>query len=410
MEKTLNLLNEKLENLKKDYPVIAEFLNNFLWFQYHKFPFYKEIVPMYDTYNEMEEYYGNKLNSDVIDGLKRAIIEMESLASFFYTLFEVDDIEMIAELDTFFGYRPDIQLDIFMTIFDLYKIVQRGHMIARMSKALSELSILSNRIAEMLADKDRRDSITKKDFYLACDIMATIKEHGAPLGQTQEIVSRCMRATRPLTTPPVMQYPIHPKIVIDDFWKVFQNQLPQTALDVFKRVWTNNNLLNIYMLDILKITEKSLIAMEGFKSIEESDGYMTVKMSFRTINALIGQISARVEKRNERVLRQFRNDIRKLPAKTGGAIIKLTTSDNFDRPRFYVDQDIDCVEKVKRSVDRVEKMYINIAPILKNALQQTHDENLMATFEDHFIIVKSRLVTVDRVVKMRTASAHYQNV
>lgn len=337
-----------------------------------------------------------RIRPELVQGIRDMLIRIEEIALFFYTPQDIDDIVKIAALAKFYGFQPHIQIEIFIALFDLFIQLESGRIIERLSNELHALSEMSNLLAEDLADRYARWKPTlPRAFPMLFGRIVNMKIRASTFDDAQAIVLRNLKNAKPITVKPEMYYPSHPKKVFETFRDLLKKKLSSTTLDRFTVVWSENNRMNIYMLDILAITDNAMTALNKFKDIEDTQNYQIVSMSFIAIRDMIGQIAAPIEKRNIKVLKEFSIKFSELPHVNDKTVTELINSRDFKKPHFYVDyeKNINCPEIMQRCVSAVENLFIKITEILKY-----FDKKDMTVFKLEFKSIIEKLMDVENVV------------
>lgn len=380
-----------------------DWYTNFMWFHQQKFPIYKRILSIHATTFATKNSTILFMTSELHVQITATIDKIENLAWYYYSLDDIRDIKNIADIGSFYGYRVDIQVDIYMILMKAYTKIEHGHVIAEVSQLLNELTIQLDHICHKLSNRIVRESSNFTDDFIKADnIIAAIKIKSLPFNVAQFKMGNRMRHSKPILTYRKFVVPPHPRITIQAFHDQFQAVMTNKILKKFRNVWLSNNPMSF---DMIKILNKGTAAEEilfGFDNLNPNVYYEEIKRCIYAIELLTGQIASKIDARNGRILRYLQFEIFETPNISEQAILDLIVNEKVNNPQFYEDDEFICKNVLHGTLKIIDNMFKQIPLILPMC-----DEGEMKIFRASFKTVTKMLVDVDEVVLMKTQPQHF---
>lgn len=411
--KALRILLVKLDEFSK-YPGQWEWFKNFVWFHQHKFPFFKQILEIDDMYYELVIYCKDNKSTmlDVVcQNIFTSLARIQDIAEFFYNLYDIIDMEQWA-VDSFNGLRPEHQLEIYKTLFDLMLKISSGDNVQTLNDLLKFIRDHSERVytsvKQVFTKKDRNKLLLSKIILSICDDfehilgwMNEMKEPAKPFRETTNRIKSLMLNVTILTTKPEMLAPADPMTVVDQFRRDFSNIATRPVISAFKSVWINNNNMSIDMIEIAKVEKFAIQELKDNIKLQTEKNYQVINLCFRGIMVIVCQIGARIEKQNDKIYRDIKASINHLSRLTEQKIIdEIYKYDYY--ANFYVSKRCNCIKLIKNILRITDRMAKTIQFILKSK-----DEKKMDYFEKDFRAVMYDMKDVQTVVMTRTEPLYH---
>lgn len=416
LEDCIDILNKMKEEFSK-YPGQADWFLNFLWFLQYKFQFFKHIIKIDDYFFKMSEnckrLRSNNFEDEVYVEIRKALINFQDLADFFYTLDDINDIKIMSKLQLFYGYHPHIQYEIYTTLFYLMTDLRAHDNINQLSDKLNTMShiagIISDDVFQIFNQNHTTLQLSQKVSAVISncedisDLIKSMKKIAKPFNVANSKIAKILTNAKPLTKNPELHAPIDPNKVVNQFYDKFSKwKISGHILKAFHTVWLENNGMSLELLNMMEIEKYVYNILKKYVEYRESREFQVINLCFRWIMVIIYQLPLRLNRFNDKIYKNLTTEIIRLPKLRGKYVLDVIRSSRYDYRKYFSINGYDCDYLVKDVVDTSEKMALSISSIMRSS-----DNVEMIFFEKQFVNTMEKLKIIQSIVIQKTE--YYMN-
>lgn len=394
-------LNGKFDDFNQ-YPGRYVWLKNMIWFHSMKFPLFQQVIRIDEQLDQIPRRYTEINNNTRIlrDKINDALYQVQHLANIFYTPGDINTLKMMARNNSFYGYRPEIEIEMHKVLLDfLIDLKEKPELREKPHNMLNEIGEMSIQIAGDIRNIAKNSSITRatqqinRKFIDLFDMIEDLIELVEPYNIAQNQLAKRTKNAFPLTAKPELGNPIDVSSDLQKFRSEFENIVSDQVVHEFETLWTNNNDMSTEFLSIVLKVKDAYKNLIQFKDHQQDQYYQLIGLSFQGIMFVVQQICARMEKLNLRIYFLITSAINVSADKSDSKIISIIQSDNYDFGKFFAN--------ANKKLNGVPKLTETLSFKVNEILPSFNVEK-MREFNTDFQSIMSKLRDVQYIVVDKT--------
>lgn len=394
--KYLNTINGLTSYFEK-YPGQITWFDYFTWFISIKVPFIEQSLKYHDKLDTCQKNYQNVIPKELRDDIRLIISMFQELAQIFITKRGIFLLKMMAKPNSFYGFTPDIQLEIVKALYDLEKM----DILSDLKVRLSEICKLASRIASDLASLSKKSSQSKISSivqYIRSDCSKLyhkingMKDRAEPFKTAQATIIEHTSNAQPFTTEPTLRTPANPNDAVERFTERLKELVTNEVKRAFHSAWVENTSISIDMKIILSKTKAIFQILKGLDievKKKQTKSFIIIKLCLQGILFIVRQISDTMETLNEKLFDKMISNIKRLPSKSDKSIIDTIKSGKFK----YSEIGRDCAKEIRDVLGLIDALNTRTSQF-----QEKFNSLEVENFETNFKTVMRKLKKVQNIV------------